>query len=517
MHLISARIRMRHERAGLMRVLYVSTEVYPALKTGGLADVNAALPRALMGLGCDVRLLLPAFPALIAAATMMRVVVDFRHAGDVRDVRGIGATFGAGTVRIVRAMLNGVPAYLIDAPAFYARPGNPYAGPDGNDWPDNLARFALLGAIAARFADGSIDGFRPDIVHGHDWHAGLAPAYLAARGGERPASVFTVHNLAFQGIFPAETFAQLGLPSHFFSLEGLEFHGRVNLMKSGLHYADRITTVSPTYAREIQSADQGCGMDGLLRARSGALSGILNGVDPAEWSPAADPRIAERYDRERIAGKAACRAALRASMGLDSGAIGPVFGVVSRLTTQKGLDLLLAVLPTLLEHGGQLALLGSGDRDLQQGFADVAAAHPGAIAVRIGYDEDLAHSIVAGSDVIAVPSRFEPCGLTQMYGLAYGTLPLVRRVGGLADTVRDAADLDGNGFVFDDAVAGELAATIQRAIATWQDATRWRALQSRGMAEEHGWTPSAQMYLEVYRQLRPHAMPHARPGAGPAR
>ena len=342
-----------------MRVLYVSTEVYPALKTGGLADVNAALPRALMGLGCDVRLLLPAFPALMAAATLTRVVVDFGHAG---DVRGIGPTFGAGTVRIVRAMLNGVPAYLIDAPAFYARAGNPYVGPDGNEWPDNLARFALLGAIAARFADGSIDGFRPDIVHGHDWHAGLAPAYLAARGGERPASVFTVHNLAFQGLFPGETFAQLGLPSRFFSLEGLEFHGRVNLMKSGLHYADRITTVSPTYAREIQSAEQGCGMDGLLRARSGALSGILNGVDPAEWSPAADPRIAERYDRERIAGKAACRAALRASMGLDSGAIGPVFGVVSRLTTQKGLDLLLAKRSLLERIGVRL-----GEADVGQG------------------------------------------------------------------------------------------------------------------------------------------------------
>ena len=489
-----------------MRVLYVSTEVYPALKTGGLADVNAALPRALIGLGCDVRLLLPAFPALMAAAAKPRVVIE---AGS------LSPTVGAGTMRILQATLNGVPAYLIDAPGFYARAGNPYLDANGNDWPDNLARFALLGAVAARFAVGSIDGFRPDIIHGHDWHAGLAPAYLAARGGERPASVFTVHNLAFQGAFPAETFAQLGLPPHFFSLEGLEFYGRVNLMKSGLHYADRNTTVSPTYAREIQTPEQGCGMDGLLRARSGALRGILNGVDPAEWSPAVDSRIAERYDRERIAGKASCRAALRRSMRLDADATGPLFGVVSRLTTQKGLDLLLAALPALLSQGGQLAVLGSGDRALEQGFVDAEAAHPGAIAVRIGYDEDLAHAIVAGSDVILVPSRFEPCGLTQMYGLTYGTLPLVRRVGGLSDTVRDASGADGNGFVFDDANPDALVEAFGRVFATWQDATRWRALQSRAMTEDHGWTPSAQMYLDVYRELRPHAAPSATPAPMP--
>ena len=476
-----------------MRILYVSTEVYPALKTGGLADVNAALPRALIALGADVRLLLPAFPAFVAAATEIEPCAD------------LGAMLAAPAVRVLRATLGRVPAWLIDVPSFYDRPGNPYIDVAGNDWPDNLQRFALLGAIAARFADGSIDGWRPDVVHGHDWHAGLAFAYLAARGGERPASVFTVHNLSYQGSFGAEAFGALNLPAHFFSLDGLEFYGRINLMKAGLHFADRITTVSPTYAREIQTTEQGCGMEGLLRARAGAVVGILNGVDPEEWNPATDTRIVANYDRLHLDGKIACKSALRAAFGLAADARGPVFGVVSRLTTQKGLDLLLAALPRLLAHGGQLALLGSGDRVLESGFRAAAADNPASVGVRIGYDEDQAHAIVAGADVIVVPSRFEPCGLTQMYGLAYGTLPLVRRVGGLADTVRDARVDEGNGFVFEAATVEALAQAIDVACATWNDAPRWREVQVRAMAEDHGWGPSAGRYLQVYRELRPNA------------
>lgn len=474
-----------------MRALYVSTEVHPALKTGGLADVNAALPGALAAAGADVRLLLPAFPALMAAATA--------HGAPL----ALGAIGGADAVTLLPCQLGGVPAWLIDAPGFYARAGNPYVGPDGADWPDNLRRFALLGRIAARFADGGLDAWRPDIVHSHDWHAALAPAYLRARGGAGPASVFTVHNLAYQGQFEADDFAALELPPHFFSMHGLEFHGMVNFMKAGLFYADRITTVSPTYAREIQDAAFGCGMEGLLRSRAGALSGILNGIDTTAWNPARDLLLAARYDAGDPAGKARCKAALEAELALTPGA-GPLAGVVSRLTPQKGLDLLLAALPAFLDGGGRLALLGSGDADLEAAWSAAAARHPGRLVVRRGYDEALAHRIFAGADLIAVPSRFEPCGLTQMYGLAYGSLPLVRRTGGLADTVREEGD-GANGFVFENATPADLAAALGRACAAWRTPTRWRALQATAMGATLDWTASARRYLALYRELRPHA------------
>lgn len=477
-----------------MRVLYVSTEVHPALKTGGLADVNGALPPALAEAGVDVRLLLPGFPALRDAATDRAAPVP------------LGAVGGSGAVSLLPCRLGAVPAWLIDAPDFYARPGNPYVGPDGRDWPDNLARFALLGRVAARLADGVAQGWRPDIVHSHDWHAGLASAYLRARGGDGPASVFTVHNLAYQGSFEADGFAGLGLPPHFFSMHGLEFHGAINFMKAGLFYADRITTVSPTYAREIQEPEYGFGMEGLLRSRAGALKGILNGADTTAWNPASDPAIAGRFDVEDLAGKAACKTALRAEMGLAPDVTGPLLGVVSRLTPQKGLDLLLAALPTLLAGGGQVALLGSGDAALEAAWKEAAARHPGAVAVRQGYDESLAHRIFAGADLIAVPSRFEPCGLTQMYALLYGSLPVVRRTGGLADTVREDGDATRqNGFVFGRASVEDLRAALGRALAAWKDPARWRALQRRGMRANLGWSASARAYLELYRELRPQA------------
>lgn len=481
-----------------MRVLYASTEVFPALKTGGLADVNAALPPALMGLGVDVRLLLPAFPALVGAARQReRVVV-------------LGPAFGLDEIVISRASLYGVPAYLIEAPQFYAREGTPYGDAGGRDWPDNHLRFALLGWVAALFADGAIDGWRPDIVHGHDWHAGLAPAYLAARGGDRPASVFTVHNLAFQGQFEGAVFAQLGLPQEFFSMHGIEFHGQVNFMKAGLHYADRITTVSPTYALEIRTEEFGFGMDGLLRSRAGAIEGILNGVDGTTWNPAHDPHLAANFDLENLSGKDACKTALRAELGLDSGAAGPLFGAVSRLTGQKGLDLLLGALPGLLAGGAQLALLGSGEAAVEDAFAAAAARHPRQVAVRFEYDEALAHRIIAGTDVIAVPSRFEPCGLTQMYGLAYGTLPLVRRVGGLADTVRDAdaasiAAGTATGFVFGEASAEALREAIARVFALWKMQSQWARVRRTAMREDFGWNAPAVRYLDLYRELRPRA------------
>jgi starch synthase len=481
-----------------VRVLYVSTEVSPALKTGGLADVNGALPRALIAQGADVRLLLPAFPALVQAA------------GTTRRVTELGAAFGAPRVGILQGRIGDVPAYLIDAPVLYGREGNPYVDEHGRDWPDNHLRFGMLGWAAARFRGGAIDGWEPDIVHCHDWHAALAPAYLATLPGPRPATVFTIHNLAFQGRFPAETFAALGLPAKAFTIQGVEFHGSVNFMKAGLYYADHITTVSPTYAREVQSEENGFGMDGLLRERSAVLTGILNGVDSQEWSPAGDPRIAATYDAEDLAGKDRCKAALRRTLGLSADASGPVFGVVSRLTGQKGLDWVLQAVPKMTLRGGQLALLGSGDRELEDGFLAAARRFRRSVAVRIGYDETLAHRIIAGADVILVPSRFEPCGLTQLYGLAYGTLPLVRRVGGLADTVMDA-DLYGiaagsaTGFVFDEPSHGALEKALDRTFALWGSQRDWKRVQAAGMRQDFGWAPSARRYLELYRSLRPHA------------
>lgn len=468
-----------------MRVLYVSTEVHPALKTGGLADVNGALPQALRAQGLDVRLLLPAFPSILRGAT------------GVAPVASVDSP-QAGRVRVSRGDLGGVPAYLLEAGDLYAREGNPYVGPDGRDWPDNPRRFALLGWAAARFADGSFESWRPDIVHAHDWHAGLAPAWLAARGGDRPGVVFTVHNLAFQGAFPAERFSELGLPPTFFSMHGVEFYGRVNFMKAGLHFADRITTVSPTYAREIQTAAFGCGMDGVLRSRAAVVSGILNGVDRAHWNPARDVHLARPYSAARLSGKGACRDALCTEMGLAPGP-GPIFGLVSRLTGQKGVDLVVDALARLEAVGGRLVVLGAGDAALEAALRAAANARPGRVAVRFGFDEALAHRLIAGSDVVLVPSRFEPCGLTQLYALAYGSLPLVRRVGGLADTVRGGE----TGFTFDADSVADFEAALDRVRVAWGDRPAWGRMQRAAMAEDFAWEQAASRYAALYRDLRP--------------
>ena len=480
-----------------MRVLYTSTEVYPALKTGGLADVNAALPRALIHAGADVRLLLPAFPDIVLAAN------------DLQPVLRLTSPFGGAQVRVLRGNLLGVPVYLIEAGEIYARPGNPYVDENGRDWPDNHLRFALLGWVAACFGHGEMDGWRADIVHAHDWHAALAPAYLAAREGDRAGSVYTVHNLGYQGEFTAETFDELALPAHFFAMQGIEFYGKVNFMKAGLHFADRITTVSPSYAREIQTPEFGCGMDGLLRSRANVLTGILNGVDYSIWNPALDADIASHYSRDNLRGKSRCKSRLRKELGLASSSA-PLFGVVSRLTTQKGLDLVLQALPGIVARGGQLALLGSGDADLETEFREQAARYPTAVSVRLDYDEALAHRIIAGSDVVLVPSRFEPCGLTQLYALAYGALPLVRRVGGLADSVCDAdtialANRAATGFVFDEFSADALREALNRVFQLWTMPQKWAVVRRTAMQKDFGWASAARCYLALYRNLRPQA------------
>lgn len=484
---------MARNRRIPLRVLHVAAELYPWVKTGGLGDVVAALPPALIEQGVDVRLCLPGFPA-------------FLDAFSTSDAVRLATPFTGERVRIAQAYLPGsrVGAYLIDHPAFYDRVGGPYGGPDGRDWADNYRRFGLLGWVAAALGNGADPNWRPDIVHAHDWHAGLAPAYLKAQAAPA-ASIMTVHNLAYTGYFPAGSFPELSLPPEFFGIDGVEFYGGVSFLKAGLFYADRLTTVSPTYAGEIQTPEFGEGFDGLLRTRAGVLRGILNGVNPLVWNPASDPALPAPYGIDDAeTGKAVAKAALRKRLNLAETS-GPVFGVVSRLTSQKGLDLLLDALPDLV-HGGQLALLGSGDRDLETGFSEAARMHHGSVGVEIGYDEALARLIIAGSDVILVPSRFEPCGLTQLYALRYGTMPLVRRTGGLADTVVDATtahlrNKTATGIVFDDASPNALAVALTRASALYTDRRRWGQMMRTAMTQDFSWARAAQQYVALYREL----------------
>ena len=486
-----------------MRVLHVAAEVYPLVKTGGLADVVAALPPALAETGADVRLLLPGLPAILDAVQSARQVID------------IGACFGALRVRLLLARMPGsqLPVYVVDAPHLYRRGGGPYQAPDGNEWPDNLQRFALLGWVAAHLAADDADpSWVPDIVHAHDWHAAMACAYMADHPPTQAASVYTVHNLAFQGLFPHHDWSLLGLSSRFMSPAGLEFHGQLSFMKAGLKFADRVTTVSPSYAREIATPEFGCGLDGVIRGRGSDVSGILNGIDEAVWSPAQDAAIAARYDADRLAGKQACRRALQAVLGLAVDDQALILTVVSRLTAQKGLDLVLQALPGLVQAGVQFAVQGTGEPALEAAFRMAEQMHPGRVSVHIGYDETRAHQLIAGADVIAVPSRFEPCGLTQMYGLRYGTVPVVRRVGGLADTVADTVRNtagntagDGNaamqtGFVFDAATPAAFDAAVRRALVLRQDAVAWHAVMRRGMMQDLSWAGPARSYLALYEE-----------------
>jgi starch synthase len=484
-----------------MRVLYATAELYPWVKAGGLGDVSAALPPALAAEGADVRLLLPGFPGFLDA---------FAGIGDAVRLR---TPFAEEPVRLALARLPGGKglAYLVDQPALYDRPGGPYADATGHDWPDNHRRFALFGWAAAALARGADPLWRPDIVHAHDWHAALAPVYLAAAPPvDRPVrSVFTIHNLAYRGLFAAAQFGELALPLQFFAVDGIEFYGGLSFLKAGLVYADRLTTVSPTYAREIQSPAFGWGLDGVLRRRSDALSGILHGVDPEIWDPGHDPALPRAYGRaDADAGKGAAKAALCARLGLADEDDPAVFGVVSRLTPQKGLDLLLAVVPDLVAGGGRLALIGAGDADLEDGFAAAAAAHPGRVATRLGYDEELSHLIIGGADVILVPSRFEPCGLTQLYALRYGSLPLVRRTGGLADTVVDAtsvtlADGSATGFAFGEESPPALWSALLRSRSLRAERPLWRRMVERAMTRDFTWAAAAGRYLDLYRGLQP--------------
>ncbi|MHC2336428.1 glycogen synthase GlgA [Bradyrhizobium sp. USDA 4454] len=476
-----------------LRVLAVASEVYPIVKTGGLADVVGALPAALREHGVATRTLVPGYPAVLDGLASAEPLLHREE-------------FYGGPIRVLGGSHGGLDLFALDAPHLYARPGNPYVGPDGRDWPDNGIRFAALSRMAAEIGRGAIASFVPDIVHAHDWQAGLAPAYLHYAGPKQPGTVMTVHNLAYQGQFSPDMLAAFGLPDEAYSLHGVEYYGTISLLKAGLQFADRITTVSPTYAQEIQRDEGGMGLGGLLRERADVLSGILNGIDIDVWNPATDPDIAARFSAGQIAERAANKAALQRRFGLDPAPEAMLLGVISRLSWQKGLDLLLENIPTLLGEGIQLALLGSGDRDLQDRFTALAHDNPGRIAVVIGYDEALAHLIQAGSDALAVPSRFEPCGLTQLCALRYGAVPIVANVGGLADTVHgfDEAAITGNaatGVKFAPVTSEALAHGLRTANLLFNDKVTWRRLQQAGMATDVSWRNRAGHYAALYREL----------------
>ena len=473
-----------------LRVLAVTSEIYPIIKTGGLADVAGALPTALRTYGIETRTLVPGYPDVMRALPAAEELLRWPE-------------FYGGPIRLLGGSHEGLDLLVLDAQHLFARPGNPYVMPDGKDWPDNGVRFAALSKMAAEIGRGAISSFVPDVVHAHDWQAGLAPANLHYANGRRPGTVMTVHNLAYQGQFPREMLERFGLPPEAFTLHGVEYYGSVSFLKAGLQFADRITTVSPTYAIEIQGDEGGMGLGGLLRERSSSLSGILNGIDISVWNPETDPHIAARFSANQLEPRAANKSSLQQRFGLDPSPNALLLGVISRLSWQKGLDLLLESLSTVLDDGMQLALLGSGDADLQDRYRAVAKASAGRIAVVIGYDEALAHLIQAGADALVVPSRFEPCGLTQLCALRYGAVPIVSRVGGLADTVVDAAEAGGaaTGFKFGPVTSDNLAGALRKANAAFSDKQAWRRLQHTGMSTDVSWRNRASQYAALYRDV----------------
>jgi starch synthase len=477
-----------------MQVLSVASEVYPLVKTGGLGDVVGALPAALAAEGVQVRTLVPGYPAVTERLQDAETVYTFPQ------------LFG-GPGRIVAGRAGGLDLFVLDAPNLFARSGNPYVAPGGNDWPDNPIRFAALARVGASIAQGLLPAWQPAAVHVHDWQAALLPAYLHYDATpRRVGSVITVHNLAFQGQFPASLLPSLGLPPYALTMEGVEYYGAIGFLKAGLRFADAITTVSPTYAAEIRTPEGGMGLDGLIRQRGGMVHGILNGIDETVWDPAEDALLAGRFTATNLAGRAANRAAMQARMGLSPDPAAPLFAVISRLTWQKGADLLPAIIPALLASGGQLAVLGAGDGAIEAAVSGAAATYPGKVGAVIGYDEGLAHRIQGGADALLVPSRFEPCGLTQLSALRYGTVPVVARTGGLADTVIDASPMAlaagvATGVQFAPVSPEVMEAAVHRTIAIFRDPPAWRRMQANGMATDVSWRDPARRYAALFRSI----------------
>ena len=451
-----------------MRVLFVTPECAPLVKAGGLGDVSASLPAALRELGHEVDVLLPGYSEALAKVGALQDEQRCAHLGFEARLRRAGALL------------------FLDCPPLYARAGGPYQDPGGHDWPDNALRVGFLSRVAADL------GARYDAVHCNDWPAALTPALAHAE-----KTLLTIHNLAFQGNYEPSWLSRLGLSDAMFTIERLEFYGQISFLKAGLVYAASLNTVSPTYAREIQSAEHGCGFDGLLRARATALSGILNGIDADVWDPARDPHLAARYNVEDLQAKARNKQELQRRLNLDLNADAPLLGFVGRLTHQKGADLIVAAAPELVGLDAQLAVLGRGERGIEAALSAVAARHPGRVAVATAFDDPLAHLIEAGADIFLMPSRFEPCGLNQMYSQRYGTPPVARATGGLVDTVRDGE----TGFLFERAEGSALAAAVRRALAVWRIPARWQEIQRAGMQRDFSWREAARQYADLYSRL----------------
>ena len=474
--------------------LFVASELFPLLKTGGLADVAGALPTALKDERVRVRSMIPGYPAVLGAVKRAKQV----HAFD--DLFG-------GPARLLAAKHEGLELLVLDAPHRFLRHGGPYVGPDGRDWPDNALRFAALARAAADVGLGALPDFKPQVVHAHDWQTGLTAAYLHYDApATRPATVITVHNLAFQGQFGRELLAPLRLPANSFTPDGVEYYGDIGFLKAALRLSDHITTVSPSYAAEICTASGGMGLDGLIRGRADRLSGILNGIDINIWNPGDDPFLAATYGPDDLSPRGVNKAEVQARFGLDIDPRAPLFFVVSRLSWQKGLDLLMQAIPTLISEGAQLAVLGTGDAALRSGFAGAQAAYPGKIGCVFDYDEGLAHLMQGGGDALLAPSRFEPCGLTQLNALRYGAIPVVSRVGGLSDTVIDASPMaiaasSATGVQFGPVQVEMLEAAIRRTVALWREPGSWRRLQQNGMETDVSWREPARAYAALYRNL----------------
>jgi starch synthase len=478
-----------------MKILFVTPECAPYVKTGGLGDVSAALPAMLAQLGHDVHLLMPAYR-------------NMKVSGEIGDGVDLPPYSHWPAAQLVPVKVDsGVTLLLLACPALYQRSGGPYLDSSGRDYPDNAMRFGLLSRVAAQIGTvhSPVRGWVADVVHANDWPTGLAPLYLAQSRMIAPqdptaAAILTIHNLAFQGVFAMSSADALGIPHHWRGLDGVEFWDDLSMLKAGIQFADAITTVSPSYAREIQTEEHGVGFDGILRARSSRLRGILNGIDRKLWDPSQDAMLPQRFSSKELQGKAQCKAALQARLKLPASKSAMLFAVVSRLTPQKGIDIVLEVLPGLLKTGAQLVVLGQGAPELQQALTAAAQAHPKQVSVTLGFDEGLAHLVEAGADVFLMPSRFEPCGLNQMYSQAYGTPPIVAPVGGLLDSVTDAsADAaHGTGFVMKSCDSAGLEDALVRALEAWKQPQLWRRIQANGMARDFGWEDSALQYLEVY-------------------